>query len=178
MDPAVVALGLSVILGPVGVGGLGPVRQRPEEVPVPHPAGLLHERRLVSVEQLRADPAAHRSQRLHVRLADVARQPRRLGGPHGPQRAPEADPPAGGRDGGAAADRDPRRRRAGPVGLPRSFGVEGGGGPGGHRVEPLELAVQRLDRLTVGERRRLDGAQRVDSGGKILQHISPRCGGA
>ena len=110
-------------------------------------------------------------QRGDVVGVDLTRQPGRLGMRHVSQRPPQPQAPPCRRQRRADARRQPRRRAAGAVGLPGATRLEGGARPGGGRVQPLELAVQVLDRLAVGEARRLRRTHRVDRAAELDQDV-------
>ncbi len=171
MQAAGVEFGRRAVLGTVGIGALAPVGQRPGEVPVAQLRRLVHQHRLVVLETVSADWRARLGQRRDVVGVDLTRQPGRLGMGHVPQRPPQPQAPPCRRQRRADARREPRRRAAGTVGLPGAARLEGGRGPGGGRIQPLELAMQVLDGLAVGEPRRLCLTHRVDRFGELSEDV-------
>lgn len=135
------------------------------------PRRLVHQHRLVLLEAVRAHRRARLGQRRDVVSVDLTRQPGRLGMGHVSQSPPQAQAPPCRRQRRADASRQPRRRAAGTVGLPGAARLEGGRGPGGGRVQPLELAMQVLDGLAVGEPRRLCLTDRVDRAGELDEDV-------
>ena len=171
MQASGLVVGAGVVLGAVGIRVLAPVGQGGAELLVAQARGLLHQQRLVAPEARLARRRAGLGQGRHVGGVDVTRQPGRLGMGHVPQRAAQAQPAAGDRHRHAGPRRQPRRRAAGAVGLPGAARVEGGRGPRGRRLQAIELAMQRQDRLAVGEARRIGRTHRVDRAPQLLEHV-------
>jgi hypothetical protein len=164
--------GGSLVLDPVGVGGLAPVGHDPGEGAGVKGGGVADELGLVLGQRSRGDLVPGPGQHLHRRGADVARQPGAPGNRQVIHRPAQVGPEARRALGQLAPRRQPRSGRPRPIGPPFAAAPERTAGPGRHRLEPRELPVEGDHGVAVGNGGRLGRHEGVDHCRQLLEGIT------
>ena len=157
------------LFGPLGVGQLLPVLERPGEVLEAHVRGLVHQHLFVTGHGGLGAVPPGRGNGLGRILADgaLAPSPRHCG--QVTQGPAQAHPALGGRPWDPAAAGDPRGRRLGPLGRPVLPCLESRRGLGHEGLEACFEVVQLLHRLAVAVVGRVRGDQCLECIGEVLQ---------